>query len=89
MSLLQGIPGPWFVDDDSPHGVWIITSSNSPIAKLESHAGLANACLISAAPELLSALQIAIDYMRNSVSSGRQVADYRRARAAIAKALGL
>lgn len=96
MKEFKGTPGPWNYRDDEPD--WV-TDSNDNIAvarvtcyNTDSKAQLANAKLISASTELLSALQQLLEiYDDNSgkvwtTSSKRRALD--NARAAVNKALG-
>lgn len=92
-SKTKHTPGEWgvneFVDFKDGHHVQVsITSNGCPIAELRgSWAGKrANACLISAAPELLECLQQLVDGMVGVEDSDNGV--LRRSRAAIAKAAG-
>lgn len=89
MSEFKGTPGPWFWDDEGlGNKHHIVFGKEYPIEMTSKE----NKCLISAAPELLEALQ---DFMAessgNSKSCGHDfecICRFDKARAAIAKALG-
>ena len=86
-------PGPWFVDHNSP---FLVRAHDDVDGRHIAHIGPANytprfdldepnAKLISAAPELLEALQAIINEGGSFVMTHET---HRKARAAIAKALG-
>ncbi|MDH7548241.1 hypothetical protein [Stenotrophomonas geniculata] len=81
-------PGPWSVEDDTPFSLWV----SCPDGKNPLHMNrlnrdrLANATLIAAAPDLLSALQTAELALRER--GLRACGEYKQIEAAIAKATG-
>ncbi len=89
MSEFKGTPGPWFIADDALGNMThIVLSKQYPFEMMSEE----NLALITAAPELLEALQ---DFMAessgNSKSCGHDfecICRFDKARAAIAKALG-
>lgn len=89
MSGFKGTPGPWFIADDALGNMThIVLSKQYPFEMMSEE----NLALITAAPELLEALQ---DFMAessgNSKSCGHDfecICRFDKARAAIAKALG-
>ncbi|MFJ0492813.1 hypothetical protein [Citrobacter werkmanii] len=89
MSEFKGTPGPWFWDEEGlGNKHHIVFGKEYPFEMTNKE----NKCLISAAPELLEALQ---DFMAessgNSKSCGHDfecICRFDKARAAIAKALG-
>ena len=88
-------PGPWVVygtarDDGYTDFYGIDGSDSSAVVLWDKHGGIreiADARLISAAPELLDALEMALEYLESweDLSAGEHC---RVARAAIAKATG-
>lgn len=100
MSTAPHTPGPWRIEqpnDYTPH-IWITAEGNPSIAKIETcdyDDGLGerltdqdqtNARLISAAPEMLEALETIADFAPGNGDVCEIIA--KRARAAIAKATG-
>lgn len=96
MKEFKGTPGPWNYRDDEPE--WV-TDSNDNIAvarvtryNTDANAQHANAKLIAASPDLLSALQKLLEIYDDqsgkvwTTSSKRRALD--NARAAVNKALG-
>jgi hypothetical protein len=83
-------PGPWRTDSSQikalEHGHWYsVASVNSK--KLTADGNSANARLIACAPELLSALQWALDQIEDDLDPDHQAA-LEAAHAVVAKALG-
>lgn len=86
-------PGPWHITSESVQYHYIHAPNNGIVAEVGKRSnvngeGKANARLIAAAPELLSALKAAlpaVEYMAEG-ESGLPVAVYRQVVAAIAKA---
>lgn len=94
MSEFNGTPGPWYRGGVENNKVSINAGNYFVTLVDESSAQLANARLISAAPELLEALQDAEKALFAALDNafGEELANGNReliqARAAIAKALG-
>ncbi|HFO0796408.1 TPA: hypothetical protein ACHINJ_002806 [Enterobacter roggenkampii] len=97
MRGFSGAPGPWVAsktdrsigpasrDDDQSYGMilpvaWVEFDGNDEFQK-------ANANLIAAAPELLEALQELV-FLYEHDEGCRELTEYKRAKAAISKALG-
>lgn len=97
MSEAKHTPGPWFSMDDRDGNIRGLRGRHGPesvnvvnwngISRASSANGQANARLISAAPELLEALE-AITALYDTDEGCRSIPEYTAARAAIAKAKG-
>lgn len=96
MSGFKGTPGPWFVDHNSP---FLVRANDDVDGRHIAHIGPANytprfdldepnAQLISAAPELLEALRDCLSFLERDLPTASAGPEIRKARAAIAKALG-
>lgn len=82
-------PGPWFTEALSTIGHCAIVDADGFTIANPSPMGQANARLIAAAPDLLAALQSALDQLSAlSFADDRIVYARERARAAIARATG-
>lgn len=79
-------PGPWIVEEVDTLLEVCNEETLFTVARVFRHEQ--NARLISAAPELLEALQSAIGMLRGCQETPERVERYERARAAIAKATG-
>ena len=100
---IKHTPGPWTVDEHQGNGDLVVRSLDSDdiVANCQSDSyGLAeqrememeraaNAQLMSAAPELLAALEEITELIQWSESGGEEERAYDAARAAIAKAEGM
>lgn len=103
MSEFKGTPGPWTVSDKKANGTkayvdgstgYIIAQSYcSPLQNVKYKdtwaEAEANAQLISAAPELLKALEDCVFLLETQFPNPAPNGQINRARAAIAKALGV
>jgi len=86
-------PGPWHVSFHGSENCWIVDAGKeSAIAKVtkyqdDANTQQANFRLIAAAPELLEALQELL-FLYEHDEGCREITEYKRAKAAIAKATG-
>lgn len=85
MSEFKGTPGPWFIADDALGNMTHIVLSKQYPFEIMSEENLA---LITAAPELLEALQKMFRAGQKKNWNERYESEMNAARAAIAKALG-
>lgn len=86
MKEFEGTPGPWIVDKDfdvTTNGGCVVAWTAVGVFSQEER--VSNAHLISASPELLSALQNIVNYHFGKTATAPA---YLEAKAAIAKALG-
>ncbi|BBV32127.1 hypothetical protein [Citrobacter werkmanii] len=85
MSEFKGTPGPWFIADDALGNMThIVLSKQYPFEMMSEE----NLALITAAPELLEALQKMFRAGQKQNWNERYESEMNAARAAIAKALG-
>lgn len=87
MSEFKGTPGPWFLGGVEDGKRSINTGSYFIALVDEGSSREANAKLISAAPELLDALQELV-FLYEHDEGCREITEYKRAKEAINKALG-
>ncbi len=95
MDNFKGTSGPWFVAQEGSADVLVTDSDNHrAVAKVTNYmmngSQINNANLIAAAPELLEALQKAVDVIKAgpNVNYLRRFGAVNKAHSAIAKALG-
>lgn len=89
MSAAQYTPGPWHIRSTGAVGTdRMMVASIYPMEDEFPEENLANACLIAAAPELLSLLIDAVESFGPDVEGGESDEWLKFARAAIAKAMG-
>lgn len=85
MSEFKGTPGPWFIADDALGNMThIVLSKQYPFEMMSEE----NLTLITAAPELLEALQKMFRAGQKQNWNERYESEMNAARAVIAKALG-
>ncbi|KOQ93303.1 hypothetical protein [Pluralibacter gergoviae] len=92
MEKFMGTPGPWFVVDDHPQRACfdIESAENGSVyasVYTVKDEAIQDAQLISAAPELLEALQELV-FLYEYDEGCRELTEYKRAKAAINKAIG-
>ena len=86
MEEFKGTPGPWFVADDALGNMTLVVLSKQYPFEMMSKANLD---LITAAPELLEALQLSVSVIKNMAEpSQSKTFALEMATAAVAKALG-
>jgi hypothetical protein len=88
MNKLKGTPGPWTVTQDREFLYQCTIISESQISPVGIIYGESNAALVSAAPDLLSALMALIDRPDDFLSDFFCDFEISQARSAINKALG-
>lgn len=94
MSKFKHTPGPWHVDPSwgpsEEHPEWAAINIGESWRSASGHIGSANARLIAAAPDMLHALNLALEYWqdRQQRYKNRAPVWVQEARDAIAKATG-
>ncbi len=89
MNTTQHTPGPWYLDAHDEKGWFLLSESGPDIMAEPFDCADADARLIATAPDLLSALEGALECLRMDSDMEEDFApEIEKARAAIAKAKG-